>query len=144
MSTDVLKQVVVVVFFSCRVLSSSQRFASVSMMCNGVFPRGFSKTPPFFLFLNPKPYCVLFRVLFDTLNPKKRHSLLFVTKKHFWGGDVSPIKPRAFYGALCRSGPPPRLKNLFFPKRVFLRPPPRAPKPPVIVLLFSFCSFLCP
>ena len=86
------------------------------------FPAASPKHPPFFLFfLNPnKPYCVLFRVLCDTLHPKKRHSLVFVTykKTHFFGGGMRPLllynQERSFCGALCRSGPPlPRLKNLF-------------------------------
>ena len=51
------------------------------------FPAASPKHPPFFLFLNPKPYCVLFRVLCDTLNPKKRHSR---SLKKTFGGGVCP------------------------------------------------------
>ena len=70
-----------------------------------VFPRGFIKYHLFFLF-----FSLLFRVLYDTLNPKKRHSRS-LQGQHIWGGGCVPKKPRAFLRA--RSGPPPpRPKNL--------------------------------
>ena len=132
MSTDVLKQVV---FFLCRV-SSSQRFARLDdVWC--LSPR-LLQNPPFFSFF----LCVLFRVLCDTLNPKKRHSLLFVTKKHFWGGCV-PYKTKSVLWRASFWTTTATQKPLFSQARLFTTTTTRAKAAgyrPFVFVLFVFVS----
>lgn len=108
------------------------------------FPAASPKHPPFFLFLNPKPYCVLFRVLCDTLNPKKRHSLLFVTKKHFLGGGCVPYKTKSvLWRALSFWTTTATQKPLFSQARLFTTTTTRAKAAgyrPFVFVLFVFVS----
>ena len=92
------------VFFSCKSVVVSKMCARLNNVCC-LSPR-LHKIPTFFFFF----FSLLFRVLYDTLNPKKRHSRS-LQGQHIWGGGCVPKKPRAFLRA--RSGPPPpRPKNL--------------------------------
>ena len=113
------------VFFFCRV-SSSQRCASRCVY--HVFPRGFFKC----LFF-PR----LFRVLYNTLNPKKEGRSLKGQKT--FGGDASP-KPERSARVLDHHHD----QKTSFP-RVFLLPRAKtAGFRPFVFVSFSFCSFLCP
>ena len=125
MSRDVLKQVV---FFSCKSVVVSKMCARLNNVCC-LSPR-LHKIPTFFFFF----FSLLFRVLYDTLNPKKRHSRS-LQGQHIWGG-MRPQKTKSFFARAFWTTTTATKKPLSFPLCVFVLPPPRAPKPPVVLVRF--------